>query len=326
MTGRILVTGAAGFIGGHLCRALLDAGYDVVGVDSFDPYYDRSLKERHIGPLMGRARFHLIEADVRATDMWRVLTERVAVAVHLAARPGVRASFTDPVVTQELNVGGTAAMLEACRQAGVSRLVIASSSSVYGGVAGAAREDRHELRPLSPYGVSKRAAELLASAYALRCGIRVALLRLFSVYGPGQRPDQAFSRFAEAMTAGRPVERFGDGTSERDYTHVTDAVQGVLAAIRWTGGPEPRSEVFNVGSGRPIALADAITQLALALGVKPRVRERPTQPGDPARTHADLERARTQLGYEPSVLLEDGIADFATWYEVVHGRQSRTTT
>lgn len=324
MTERVLVTGAAGFIGGHLCKALLDCGHPVVGVDSFDPYYDRARKERNVAQLRPRADFSLIESDVRRLQSWRAEAEAADVVVHLAARPGVRVSFTDPVGTVDANVGGTAAVLEGCRQAGVSRLVVGSSSSVYGDIAGAACEGQIP-RPLSPYGVSKRAAEMLAEAYARSCGVRVALLRLFSVYGPRQRPDQAFSRFARAMTAGAPIERFGDGASERDYTHVTDVVQGVLGAIRWTGGAEPRADIFNIGTGRPVPLADAVRLLEEGFGVHAGVRALPAQQGDPRRTHANIEKARAELAYEPSVRLEDGIADFVSWYEVAYGREPRTT-
>jgi UDP-glucuronate 4-epimerase len=321
----VLVTGAAGFIGGHLCRVLLDDGCAVTGVEAFAPYYDRSIKERHIAAVVGHPRFALIEADVRAPDAWHDAATRADVVVHLAARPGVRASFRAPVATMEINAGGTAAVLETCRRAGVSRLVIGSSSSVYGEVRGAAREEGSTVRPLSPYGVSKRAAELLADAYAVGCGFRTALLRLFSVYGPGQRPDQAFHRFADAMAQGRAVEQFGDGGSARDYTYVTDAVRGIVAAIHWTGGAEPRAEAFNIGSGRPVPLRDALGLLGTALRVEPRVRQTAARRGDPYRTHADLAKAGTVLGYAPSVTLEDGIENFVRWYEAIYGRESRTT-
>lgn len=327
MSRRILVTGAAGFIGGHTCRALLEAGYQVTGVDNFDPFYARSLKEEGLRELEGRPGFAFMEADVRdQTAMVAALADTEAV-VHLAARAGVRPSIEDPALYASVNVEGTVRLLEACRQAGVRRFVFGSSSSVYGDDSPIPfREDAPAIRPISPYAATKRAGELLAQVHAQLHGIRVAALRFFTVYGARQRPDLAIHKFTRLLAQGREIQQYGDGSTERDYTHVDDILRGVLGAVRWTEPSEPGFEIFNLGESRTVRLDYLIELISRSLGVKPRVRRLPAQPGDVERTCADIRKAREILGYEPCIPIEVGIPQFVAWYEGAHGIESGTAS
>lgn len=322
MTETVLVTGAAGFIGSHACRAFLDAGYRVVGLDNFDPFYDRRLKEAGLAELRSRSDFHFVEGDIRDRALLERLLEGINVVLHLAARAGVRPSIQDPELYVSVNVAGTASVLEACRRRGVRRLVFGSSSSVYGDDTPIPfREDAPAIEPISPYASTKRAGELHCRVYADLHGLAVASLRFFTVYGPRQRPDLAIHRFTRLLAAGQPVSRYGDGSSERDYTHIDDILLGVMAALRWTRGAEHRFEIFNLGESRTVRLDDLIHLIASALGVDPRLEQLPEQPGDVRRTCADIEKARRLLGYDPCVTIEQGIPQFVQWYEAACGGQ-----
>lgn len=328
MTGRVLVTGAAGFIGSHLCDALVERGDEVVGVDNFDPFYPRALKERNLALVRASARFRFLEADVTRHAL---PLDDVAVVVHLAAKPGVRASLENPAPYSEANVTGTVRVLDATRRAGIGRVVFGSSSSVYGDVTPAPfAEEAAAVRPISPYAASKRAGELMAHAFAHLYGMRVACLRFFTVYGPRQRPDLAIHRFTDLIAHGKAVPMRGDGSSERDYTYITDCVAGVLSAIEWTGRPGAAgaagapgaAEPINIGGGARVRLDRLIALIARALGREVRVERHADQPGDVRLTAADLRRAERELGYRPQVGIEEGIGQFVRWYEATHGRES----
>lgn len=325
MSHTVLVTGAAGFIGGHVCGALLDAGFEVRGVDNFDPFYDRRIKESAVAELDRRDGFSLVEADIRDAGAMARAVEACDLAVHLAARAGVRPSIQDPGLYASINVEGTVRMLEACRQAGVRRFVFGSSSSVYGDTTPVPfREDASAVDPVSPYAATKRAAELMCQVYAGLHGFRIAALRFFTVYGPRQRPDLAIHKFTRLLAEGRPIEQFGDGSSERDYTHIDDIVQGVLGALRWTRSDEPAYEVFNLGESRTVRLDYLVELIGRALGVTPVIELRPPQPGDVRRTCADITKARRRLGYAPKMSIETGIPQFVEWYERAYGREFRS--
>jgi UDP-glucuronate 4-epimerase len=234
---RVTVTGAAGFIGSHVSQHLLDAGYSVIGLDNFDPFYQRSIKEEALAGLSRSLRFRFIEGDIRSPEHVAASLEGTDAVIHLAARAGVRPSLEDPVRCSSVNVVGTTTMLEACRVRGVRRIVFGSSSSVYGDdTSPPFREDASAALPLSPYAATKRAGELLCGAFSHLYGLRIASLRFFTVYGPRQRPDLAIHRFTRLLSEGRPIQQFGDGAAERDHTHVADIVQGVLGAL---AGPAP---------------------------------------------------------------------------------------
>ena len=308
---RVLVTGGAGFIGAHLCARLLERGDEVSALDSFEPFHPERLKRRAVAPLLTRG-LRLFEVDVRdAPGLTRSLEEaRPEAVVHLAALTGVPPSLELPAEYADVNVRGTAVVLEACRRASVRRFVLGSSSSVYGHEAQLPfRETARIDRPSSPYAASKAAAELLARTFHDLYGGESVVLRLFSVYGPRQRPDLVIHRFARRMLAGQTIPFVGDGASRRDYTHVADIVCGILAALdrplRW--------DVVNLGAGQSTSLDELVRLLEGALGVPARLDPRPAQQGDMQRTQADLGHAARVLGYAPVISLPEGLRGFAEW-------------
>ncbi|MDH5315435.1 MAG: GDP-mannose 4,6-dehydratase [Gemmatimonadota bacterium] len=319
---KVLVTGAAGFIGSHLVDALLARGDEVVGIDNFDPFYGRQAKVRNLAAALGQPRFRLVEGTVVDRALVEGLLGPDMAVVHLAAKAGVRPSLADPVGYAEANVTGTAAVVEAARRAGVVRLVFASSSSVYGNDSPRPfREDATAVGPVSPYAATKRGAELLLSCLAPLHALRIASLRYFTVIGPRQRPDLAIHAFTDRMTRGEEITLFGTGAEARDYTHVSDIVRGTLAALDWTAQAPAGMEVFNLGGNRAVALRDMVAVLSAALGVEPRIVRAPRPPGDVEHTVADLSKSGRILGYRPRVPFEEGVRDFVRWYEEAHGHQ-----
>ena len=309
---RILVTGAAGFIGSHLVERLLADGREVIGVDSFDPFYPEALKRANLARALASPRFRLVVADVRDVDaVARVVgSARFDGIVHLAALAGVRASLERPALYADVNVRGTAVVGEAAVRHDVARLVFASSSSVYGeregGPFGEADPVDH---PISPYAATKRAGELLLHAMHSAHGLGVICARIFTAYGPRQRPDLAIRKFAERMLRGEPVPVYGDGSSVRDFTYVDDLIDGLTRAL----DSELGFVILNFGAGRTVSVLEVIEDLERALGAKARIEWLPPQRGDVSRTWADISAARAALGYQPRVPLEAGIARFADW-------------
>jgi UDP-glucuronate 4-epimerase len=302
---KILLTGGAGFIGSHLLECLIARGDDVAVVDDFNDYYDPAIKRRNL-PKSG---FRLHETDIRdAAGL--VVREKPDLLVHLAARAGVRPSQSNPALYESVNVAGTLGLLEACRQAGVGRFVFASSSSVYGDAAVPFREDDENLHPISFYGVTKLMGEHYVRIYSALHGLRATCLRFFTAYGPRQRPDMAIHAFTTAITEGREIPMFGDGTTERDYTYVTDIVGGIVGAI---DHPEPFG-VYNLGESRTVQLRTLIDLIGKNVGKTPRIRPMPEQPGDVKRTFASIDRAKKALGYAPRVAIEDGVREFVAWH------------
>ena len=303
-----------------MCQALLDGGYHVVGFDNFDLVYDRAIKEGTVAELTPHRMFSFVEGDIRdAVALDQVLRD-VDTVVHLAARAGVRPSIEDPVLYSSVNVDGTVCLLERCNRAGVRRFVFGSSSSVYGDATPVPfHEEAAAVTPVSPYAATKRAGELLCQVYADLYDMRIAVLRFFTVYGPRQRPDLAIHKFTRLLASGSPIQQFGDGSTERDYTHVSDILKGVMGAVDWTEPEQPLLEIFNLGESRTVRLDRLIELIAGALGVEPKVERLPHQAGDVVRTFADISKAREMLGYDPLVAIEDGIVDCVKWYRVTHG-------
>jgi UDP-glucuronate 4-epimerase len=309
---RILVTGAAGFIGSSLVDRLLAEERDVVGLDSFDPFYAESLKRRNLEDALESPRFRLVAGDIRdAKTMDRLFGDGGFDAVaHLAALAGVRPSLQRPAEYADVNVNGTAVLLEAASRHGLPRFVFASSSSVYGERQdGPFRESDPVERPISPYAATKRAGELIAHTFHHAHGLSVTCARLFTAYGPRQRPDLAIRKFAERMLKGEALPVFGDGSSLRDYTFVDDLVDGLVRCIDTDLG----YRILNLGAGRSVELRAVIAELERALGVKPRLEFLPLQPGEVTRTWADTSEARKALGYAPATSLEEGIGRFVAW-------------
>jgi nucleoside-diphosphate-sugar epimerase len=303
---RILVTGAAGFIGSHLSERLVADGHSVVGVDAFIPYYPRELKVANLESLRTSQGFEFRELDLRTDDLGPVVSGGDAV-IHEAATPGLPRSWTDFELYVSCNVSATQRLLEAVSQAGVSRYVQVSTSSVYGREA--VGDETVPVRPISPYGVTKLAAEHLALAYRDLHALPVVILRYFSIYGPRQRPDMAYNIMTEAMLDGAPITVFGDGEQSRSSTYVEDCVAGTIGALE--GGRD--GEVYNLGGGVEITLLEAIAFLGEALGVKPEIRFGPARAGDQRRTQADFSKAARDFGYAPKVAPDEGLARQARW-------------
>lgn len=318
---RVLVTGAAGFIGSHTCDALLARGDAVAGIDCFDTFYDPAIKRKNIASAIASERFRLHEIDIcDETALLRVFeTEKPDVVVHLAARAGVRPSLEDPNLYHRVNVIGSQYILDACRAYRPSHLVFASSSSVYGGIRETPfRETMPCDRPVSPYAATKRMNELMAHVYHRVYGLRVTLLRFFTVYGPRQRPEMAIHKFAKLIESGKPVPMFGDGSALRDYTYIDDILDGVLKAV-----DRPFDyEIFNLGESHTTSLRELIDLLSAALGKPARIEPLPFPPSDMETTFADVSKAREMLGYDPCTTMQEGLRRFVDWFRA-EARQSR---
>jgi UDP-glucuronate 4-epimerase len=311
---KVLVTGAAGFIGSNLAERLRQRGDTVVGLDNFDPFYPRTVKERNLAGLRGDAGFRLLEGDLRNPADVAAAVRGADAVVHLAALAGVRPSLLDPARFFDVNVMGTLRLLEACRTEGLRRIVFASSSSVYGLDSQVPfRESDPCQTPVSPYAASKRAGELVAFTTHHLHGLDVAALRLFTVYGPRQRPDLAIHKFTRLIAAGQPIELFGDGSTSRDYTWVGDIVDGILAALDRPQSA-PGFRVYNLGGSQTTSLRELVELIAAALGRAPAIEWKPEQPGDMKRTLADVSRAQAELGYAPKVPIAEGIPRFVEWW------------
>jgi len=311
---RVLVTGAAGFIGSHLTDALLARGDEVLGLDEFNDYYDPAVKRGNLAGALAQPGFALVEADICDEAALRAVFERFRpeVVVHLAARAGVRPSLQDPNLYHRVNVIGGQHILDACRDFGPSHLVFASSSSVYGGsTAVPFTEEDPVMRPISPYAATKRMNELQAHVYSHLYGLNVTMLRFFTVYGPRQRPDMAIHKFTRNLLRGEPIPVFGDGSTRRDYTYIDDIVQGLLGCV----DTPLRYEILNLGESRTTTLAELVEMVARHAGRPAVIDRRPVQPGDVEITYADIGRARRLLGYAPRTPIGEGIRLFADWFK-----------
>jgi nucleoside-diphosphate-sugar epimerase len=296
-----LITGAAGFIGSHLAERLIAEGYRVTGVDSFSDHYDRELKELNLASVADEPRFELVEADIASEPLLGLFGE-ADIAFHLAARPGVRDSWTEFGDYVDANIVGTRLIFDAAATAG-TRVVYASSSSIYGDAVSLPVAEDQPPRPISPYGASKVMTEVLAGAYAASFGLDAIGLRYFTVYGPRQRPDMGLSRFIEAVVEEREIPLYGDGLQRRDMTYVGDVVEATLAAAEYGRS----GTVYNVASNAPRTLLDILGELGEALGSPLRLARESSKPGDVRDTWGDISRAAADLGYSPRVSLRDGL-------------------
>lgn len=306
---RSLVTGVAGFIGSHLAERLLAEGHEVVGVDCFTPYYARSAKEANLQGLLRQARFFFVEGDLLKLDL-RALMEDISHIFHQAAQAGVRSSWGKEFeIYTSLNVLATQQLLEACKDLSIERFVYASSSSVYGDAAALPLSEDSLPQPVSPYGVTKLAAEHLCHTYACNYGIPVVSLRYFTVYGPRQRPDMAFHRFMRSLVNDQEIEVYGDGTQTRDFTFVADAIDANLLAMKCT---RPGA-VFNIGGGSRVMLKEVLDVIQDIAERRARVKYLPGQPGDMKHTMADTTLAQKELAYRPHVDLRAGLKAEWDW-------------
>lgn len=308
---KALVTGGAGFIGSHLSELLLDRGATVRAIDAFTDFYPRPLKERNLQNLRGRAGYDFVEGDLRQVDLAKVL-DGVTHVFHLAAQAGVRRSWgSEFQVYTGLNIDSTQALLEACARKPIERLVYASSSSVYGDDAVIPMQETALPQPVSPYGVTKLAAEQLCYLYHVNFGVPTVSLRYFTVYGPRQRPDMGFNRFFTAILNGKPLIQFGDGLQTRDFTYVADAARATAdAAVRGVPG-----RVYNIGGGARVSLKEVFEMLGRVSGRQVTIDQQGPQKGDMRDTYADTSRAKADLGFAPTVTLEEGLRHMWQWME-----------
>jgi UDP-glucuronate 4-epimerase len=308
---KALITGAAGFIGSHLCERLLVDGWTVVGVDNFDDFYDPQIKRRNISEYLKNENFQLIEADIRDDDaMGEVINGDVQIIVHLAAKAGVRPSIDQPLLYADVNINGTMVLLELAKKQRIDKFIFGSSSSVYGNNEKVPfSEDDNVDFPISPYAATKKAGELICHTYHHLYGMPVTCLRFFTVYGPRQRPDLAIHKFAKLIEQDKPIPVYDDGTMMRDFTYIDDIINGIVAAMDRCDG----FNIYNLGESQPITVNDLIMEIEKALGKKAVRQSLPPQPGDVERTYADVTKAARDLGYNPSTSIQTGLEKFTVW-------------
>lgn len=310
----VLVTGGAGFIGSHLCERLLTKGDFVTCIDNFNNYYDPQIKRKNLELCLKHSEFSLVEDDILNFEAMDELfsKNKFDMVVHLAARAGVRPSIEQPRLYQQVNVEGTGNLLELCVQYNVPKIVMASSSSVYGNNKKVPfSEDDNVDFPVSPYAATKKACELLGYTYHHLHGLAVTCLRFFTVYGPRQRPDMAIHKFTKLIDQGQEVPFFGDGSSRRDYTYITDILDGIEKSMQNCSA----YHIYNLGESQTIQLSDLLRQIESALGKKAVLNRMPNQPGDVNITYADIRKAKSELNYAPEVSVEEGIPLFVDWYQ-----------
>jgi UDP-glucuronate 4-epimerase len=313
-----LVTGGAGFIGSHVCERLLHDGHSVWAFDDLNNFYDPQFKQRNLREIQSLAKpFEFVHGDITDAAALAEIFSSVKFdqVIHLAARAGVRPSLEQPALYQRVNVEGTVNVFEAARKSGVKKIIIASSSSVYGLNSKVPFSESDPIfSAISPYAASKLACEALGHVYHHIYKMDVAMLRFFTVYGPRQRPDLAIRKFATLIAAGQPIPVFGDGSTARDYTFVTDTLEGIIACTQREFG----FEIFNLGESETVTLSSVIELLEAALGKKAVIDRQPFQPGDVPITFANISKAKEKLGYDPKVKIEQGIKLFAEWFKKSH--------
>jgi len=312
---RCLVTGAAGFIGSHLCGKLLDLGHQVIGLDAFIPYYPREIKEANLGALYGRKGFQFLESDLRKDGLSH-LVHGTEVVFHLAAMAGLKQSWVDFDLYSSCNLLATQRLIDAFRGSeSLKKFIYASTSSVYGKFSSG--DEQVSTRPVSPYGVTKLAGELLCQAFREEFHLPAVVLRYFSVYGPGQRPDMGYHKFVKAMLEGTPITVYGDGHQSRGNTFVSDCVDATIAATK-----APVGETYNIGGGETASVWDILGKLERITGMKARVRQEEARAGDQRTSQADISKATRDLGWSPKVSLDDGLARQVAWQSGIAVRKA----
>ncbi len=311
----IVVTGCAGFIGSHLSELLIDQGYKVIGIDNFDPFYPRKIKEANINQLMKHDHFVFIEADLTDQQKCFNYIHQAEVVIHLAGKAGVRPSILKPQQYIDHNITATKNTLEAMRKNGIKKMLFASSSSIYGNNPNMPwHESLNVDNPISPYAFSKKSCELLNHTYHHLYNLDILNLRFFTVFGPRQRPDLAIHKFVKLIERGDEITMYGDGKTARDYTYVEDTCSGIMKALNYILNHESVFDTLNLGHHHPVQLGDLIKMIGEATGVTPKIKKLPMQPGDVDRTYADISKAQELIGYCPKTKMIDGIKEFVKWY------------
>lgn len=311
---KVLVTGGAGFIGSHLCEKMLGRGYQVICLDNFSDFYSPKIKRDNITNASKQRNFTLVRGDILDNELLEGIFSKNQInkVIHLAAFAGVRPSLIAPVKYIDVDIKGTVNLLEVARKYGVEQFIFASSSSVYGinKKVPFSEEDDTNLQ-ISPYATAKKAAELYCQTYHFLYQIPVTILRIFTVYGPRQRPDMAIHKFTQLISKDEPIQMFGDGSSKRDYTYIDDAIQGILSALENVY----QFEIFNIGSSKLVSLKDLIEVIGKSFGKVPNIENFPNQLGDVPITYSDISKARNLLNYQPQTSIEEGIKKFIEWFK-----------
>lgn len=314
-----LVTGGAGFIGSSLSERLVKEGNNVVAIDNFCDFYNPKIKENNVKDLIKCSNFKLYRADIRDKDAVRRIFEEnnIDIVMHLAAMAGVRPSIENPVLYQEVNCMGTQNILEEMKAHNVKNLVMASSSSVYGNCKKVPFKENMVVDfAISPYAATKKANEVMTHVYHKLFDFNVIMLRFFTVYGPKQRPDLAINKFTRLMLEDKEIPMFGDGTTSRDYTYIDDIVDGIIRSCNYVANNDNVYEILNLGNSSPVSLKEMIDIIGQVVGVEPKIKQFPMQPGDVDRTFADVSKAKELIGYEPKTSFKEGIENFVKWYKV----------
>ena len=314
-----LITGGAGFIGSSLSEKLIKEGSRVVAIDNFCDFYNPTIKENNVKELIKNSNFKLYRNDIRDRESVKKIFEEnnIDIVMHLAAMAGVRPSIENPVLYQEVNCMGTQNILEEMKAHNVKNLVMASSSSVYGNCKEVPfKENMIVDFAISPYAATKKANEVMTHVYHKLFDMNVIMLRFFTVYGPKQRPDLAINKFTRLMLEDKEIPMFGDGTTSRDYTYIDDIVDGIIRSCNYVENNNDVYEILNLGNSSPVSLKEMINTIGQAIGVEPKIKQLPMQPGDVDRTFADISKAKELIGYNPKTSFKEGIENFVEWYKI----------
>jgi UDP-glucuronate 4-epimerase len=311
----IVVTGCAGFIGSHLSEKLLQLGYKVIGIDNFDPFYPKKIKEENMSGFIHNSSFTFHELDLRIDSSLDCIEDHIDLVVHLAGKAGVRPSIEDPQGYIDSNISATRNVLDFMRKKGIKKFAFASSSSIYGNNKEVPFSETHNVdRAISPYAFSKKSCEVLNHSYHHLYDLDIINMRFFTVFGPRQRPDLAIHKFLKLMQNDQEIPMFGDGTMARDYTYVSDTVEGVVKSCKYLFEHENVFETINLGNSYPILLSEMIDIIAKKAKCEPQINHLPMQAGDVDQTYADISRAKALIGYDPKVKFEEGIERFVAWF------------
>lgn len=317
-----LITGGAGFIGSSLSEELIKQGNKVIAIDNFCDFYNPKIKEYNIKKLLENKNFKLYRKDIRDRQALKQIFDEnnIDIVMHLAAMAGVRPSIENPILYQEVNCMGTQNILEEMKEHNVKNLVMASSSSVYGNCKEVPfREDMVVDFAISPYAATKKANEVMTHVYHKLFDINVIMLRFFTVYGPKQRPDLAINKFTRLMLEDKEIPMFGDGTTSRDYTYIDDIVDGIIKSCNYVVNNKNVYAILNLGNSSPVSLKEMINTIGQVVGVEPKIKQLPMQPGDVDRTFADISKAKELIGYNPKTSFKEGIEKFVKWYKINKG-------
>ena len=322
----ILVTGCAGFIGSHVCSLLLSKGFAVIGIDNFDPFYNRCVKEFNLAKFKAHPAFVFYETDI-TLGLSIVKEENISAVIHLAAKAGIRPSIEDPAGYQHVNITGTQKVHEFMQARSISKLIFASSSSVYGNNKKIPfNEDDPVDNPISPYAFTKKAGELMNYTLHHLYHVDIINLRFFTVYGPGQRPDLAIHKFVQKIENNQPLVLFGDGQTARDYTYIDDTVSGIYNALEYCLQNTGVYSTVNLGNNKPVKLNDLVDTIYAAMGKEKNVVYEAMQPGDVDITYADIAKAATLFNYKPATQLADGITKFIAWFKITEAEKKGNIT